>query len=285
METVEKKVDLVDDKPQVVNADLRKFNKTEQMVTKAVDALKGCVAVDNAESCELALQTLKEAKTVENAIEKKRKDLVKPFNDSVKKINNHAKELVEKLPIEISRVKQLVVDYQTEEERKEAEARKQARIQQLTNLGFVQGDGYYSYDGNLIIVLSNIENFEENAWINLITETIGKIEMINNSKLQAKEQELEEVAFFGNDEQLSETINEVETLATKTISVGEVGPVAEATKVKGITKRWVFEVTDAHLVPREYLVVDEKKIREAVSTGTRLIPGVRIYQESGLTIR
>ena len=50
-------------------------------------------------------------------------------------------------------------------------------------------------------------------------------------------------------------------------------------------KRWTFEVSDANAVPRDYLTVDEKKIRAAVRDGIREIPGVRIYQETSISIR
>lgn len=54
-------------------------------------------------------------------------------------------------------------------------------------------------------------------------------------------------------------------------------------KVAGISMRetWKFEVLNEDLVPREYLSVDESKIRrvvQALKAGTR-IPGVRVYPE------
>lgn len=52
------------------------------------------------------------------------------------------------------------------------------------------------------------------------------------------------------------------------------------------TKRWTFEVIDAAKVPREYLMVDEQKIRAAVDVSqVREIPGVRIYQTEGGHVR
>lgn len=58
--------------------------------------------------------------------------------------------------------------------------------------------------------------------------------------------------------------------------------VAEAPKVEGVQMRkvWTFEVESVALIPAEYLVVDEKKIRQAVRDGVRDIPGVRIFKES-----
>jgi hypothetical protein len=44
-------------------------------------------------------------------------------------------------------------------------------------------------------------------------------------------------------------------------------------------RSWKHEVTDESLVPRHYMAIDEKKIREAIDMGLRELPGVRIYEE------
>ncbi len=88
---------------------------------------------------------------------------------------------------------------------------------------------------------------------------------------------------------------DVSTPALRT-AVNDVG----STQLKSV---WTFEVTDVSLVPREYLVVDEKRIRAAVSSGVRDhladgveatakdaeraafgIPGVRIFQTTQLAV-
>lgn len=49
--------------------------------------------------------------------------------------------------------------------------------------------------------------------------------------------------------------------------------------------RWTFQITEPSLVPREYLVVDDKAIRRAVLAGQRSIAGVHIYEEEELATR
>lgn len=60
----------------------------------------------------------------------------------------------------------------------------------------------------------------------------------------------------------------------------------EAPKVSGITTRevWKFEVMNPALVPREYLMVDEKKLGGVVRSmkGDTNIPGVRVYPDKSL---
>lgn len=55
---------------------------------------------------------------------------------------------------------------------------------------------------------------------------------------------------------------------------------------KNIRMVWDFEITNPNLIPREYLVVDEKAIRTSIiNNGTREIPGVRIFQKEQLNLR
>lgn len=49
--------------------------------------------------------------------------------------------------------------------------------------------------------------------------------------------------------------------------------------------KWQFEITDPTQIPVEYLMVDEKKIRQAVKDGVREIAGVRIFEEKTAVFR
>jgi len=59
------------------------------------------------------------------------------------------------------------------------------------------------------------------------------------------------------------------------------------TKVGNVATRkvWAFEITDSALVPRQYLVIDDKAIRSAIQAGAREIAGVRVYQKEELVVR
>lgn len=52
-----------------------------------------------------------------------------------------------------------------------------------------------------------------------------------------------------------------------------------------VRQEWKFAIEDASAVPREYLTVDERAIREAVKNGVREIPGMRVYQETKTIFR
>lgn len=50
-------------------------------------------------------------------------------------------------------------------------------------------------------------------------------------------------------------------------------------------KRWTYKVVDLQKVPRRYLCLDTKAINEEIRIGAREIPGLEIYQETGVSFR
>ncbi len=52
-----------------------------------------------------------------------------------------------------------------------------------------------------------------------------------------------------------------------------------------VQKRWTFKVLDVADVPRAYLVLDEKAVREAIRQGVREIAGLEIFQDESLAVR
>ena len=56
-------------------------------------------------------------------------------------------------------------------------------------------------------------------------------------------------------------------------------------KAMTVKSRWVFEITDPDLVPKEFWVIDEKLIRESINAGARSIAGVNIYEDKIVSIR
>lgn len=63
---------------------------------------------------------------------------------------------------------------------------------------------------------------------------------------------------------------------SKTMDVGDGKVIAK--------KAWTFRIVHAGEVPREYLSIDEKKIRAVIKAGIRNIPGVEIYEEESLAV-
>ena len=54
---------------------------------------------------------------------------------------------------------------------------------------------------------------------------------------------------------------------------------------EGVRNVWTFEVQNLANVPREYLMLDEQKVRQAIRSGERSISGLMIYQKQQTVYR
>ena len=106
---------------------------------------------------------------------------------------------------------------------------------------------------------------------------------------EAARKEREKLAARAAKAEQSGKVEKAEQLAAAAASVAAPIMQREVPKVAGIKTRevWLFEITDAALVPREYLVVDESRVRrvvQALKADTK-IPGVRVYADKSLASR
>lgn len=282
-------LELIDDKPDEVKSDLRKFNKAEQAVNLVITELSGIKEVMDQAGVDHAMEVMKKAKTVENTIEKKRKDLVEPYNAEVKRINGYAKDLMRKIPPAIDGVKTVLLTYQKNEEKKAKDKRTAERKVQLSDFGFVlDGDMWVHADQCIkSVVWQNVlADTDPTQWTFIIEGITKDLESAKQAATAALQQQKEGAAFFGDTEEtaaIDQQISQLQTTPTPAATSSYSS--FSAGKVRGLTKRWTFEITDISQVPREFLQVDEKKVKEAITAGTRSIPGVRIYQDESITLR
>ena len=52
-----------------------------------------------------------------------------------------------------------------------------------------------------------------------------------------------------------------------------------------LQNRWTFELEDLAMVPADFLMLDEKKVRAAIKAGVREIPGLKIFEQKSMAIR
>ena len=108
---------------------------------------------------------------------------------------------------------------------------------------------------------------------------------------QQRQRELEEKAKAENVEPVKVEIPDVDPELSKPVEVTPeiinvpTGPTRTAEGTGSVAKRWKHRVVDADQVPREYLMVDEKKIAAAVKDGIRSIAGVEIYEDQEVRFR
>lgn len=290
------KLELIDDTPDVVKMDLRKFNRAKQKVGIAVAAIKAITIINSKEGADKMMLLLKDGADVEKIIEAKRKALGDPYRLETLRINACAAEIVKDVAPAIIYGKGLILGFHQTEAAKAKKERGEARERNLREIGFV----YFPADEHAMTLAYYWDAITEtkvfgNEWLELSDEgwflllqrvTIAREAKRNEtmSKLQTK---LAGADFFGDEEAaaaVKEEIQEIKAAPAAAISYGG-GGYSSAPATKGLTKRWVFEVTDPSGVPREFLQVDEKKIREAVAAGTRAISGIRIYQDESISLR
>jgi hypothetical protein len=105
-------------------------------------------------------------------------------------------------------------------------------------------------------------------------------------KLRAEQEAKMAVASKFEDELLLEQAvkidEKIEKIESKSIKTG---PVKSEFSTLSVSKKWVFEIEDATQVPLRYLSPDEKKIKAAVDSGLRDIPGVKIYEKETVISR
>lgn len=101
----------------------------------------------------------------------------------------------------------------------------------------------------------------------------GAIEAANEIKVEAEEY-------------AKEVIQEAEEVVIPYDNVKPIETITRTTsgKTAGTRRVWTFREANIALVPGEYLMVNEKKVKEAIARGVREIPGLEIYEEDQLRI-
>jgi len=182
----------------------------------------------------------KQVKNFEKLVEERRKEIVGPLNDEVKRVNAYAKSIIEPLSKAETHLKRELLSWDKvlEEERtkKRLEAEELFRQQQAA--------------------------------------------------LAAAEEKLKVDDLFGNDPKmfLKEASLDQAKIEVKQELVENLKE-ADSIKVSGVQKFWTFEVVDESLIPREYFELKPSLIRAAITAGKREIAGIRIFQESRMSIR
>lgn len=221
--------------------DLQGFDKLKAEITLFVKPISE-IKVKDKDSMDHALAVGGNIKAMQKRIEDRRTEMVKPLNERVKAINTYAKEIAGPL------------------DQSETLVKNQLRAHE--------------------IVLDK-QRREEQAKLEA-AQRKAEQEAAEKARQQQEQQETAAMFMEEPEAKMAEATAQAETSRVekeiKTDFKSKAAAVA-SNKVAGAKKVWKFEITDATLVPRQYLIVDEKLIRQAVSVGLREIAGVRIYED------
>lgn len=261
-----------------------KFDDYKREAARIASEAKA-LAVQDQGSLNIAVMLGGNAKKIAKAIEAKRKAIILEPNEFVKGVNGICKMITESLEEAELITKQKIKQHNAKVELERLEAERKAKEATEALQRKLQAE---AEEANRKAAEEARKRVEEEQRIKREKEEAEARER------GAKKAEMEALAKKQEAERL-DAIRKAEEDAAKNAVVAPtvVAPVVqEATRVtrtesgSAFSKQpWVFEVTDPAAVPREFLSVDEKKIRDAVRMGVREIVGVRIYQDTQINFR
>lgn len=240
-----------------------------QAVTAEVASLEtfaATYAVETAAQYQHGAEDLKRVKAAQKKLEETRTSLTKPINESLRRLNDFFRTPADRLAAIERTIKAALTRFADEQERLRREEQRKAEE----------------------AARRERERLAEQA---------REAERKAREKAEAERKAAEEAAAAGRAEEAAKlqaraaateakAAEKVEAIETRAAAV--VAPIIqrEAPKVAGVATRevWKFTVTDPALVPREYCVVDEARIRKVVAAlkGDTTIPGVRVYAEKSI---
>lgn len=239
------------------------FNKYLSRI-KQMAADAQAVEVKNEDSLKFVVALGGEARKIAKAIEMKRKEIIADPSDFIKQVNNFAKQFTEHLNSIEAIAKRKVSDYQYQQElerRKREEAARKAAAELQEKLR------REAEEANRKAREEATRKAEEEARARAASEA----EIAAAKKKAEEEAKAREV--------VAPVVQEPIVPKESNVTRSESGVAAYQRKT------WTFEIKDERQIPREYLKVDESKIRDAIKMGAREIVGIRIYESSTTVFR
>lgn len=231
-----------------------------------LEAYAASYHVTTAEQYQAGADDLKRVKAAQKRLEETRTGLTQPLNEHLRRLNAFFKAPADKLVMIERAIKGALTRFADEQERirreeqrkaEEAARRERERLEAQAREAERKAREKAAADRAAAEAAAAAGRAEEAA------------------KLAARADATE-----------AKAADKVEALEVRAATV--VAPVVsrETPKVAGVATRevWRFEITDPSLVPRQYLVVDEAKVRRVVQAlkSDAGIPGVRVWSERQL---
>lgn len=231
-----------------MSTELQQFDKLKAEVSAFVQPTFA-IKVSDKNSSDNAMDAARQVKSFFKRVEDRRKELVGPLNDRVKEINEFAKKITEPLRLSENHLKNELAGFERVLEKERQEKIRAAEEEKRRKEEELRAQSAASK-----------------------TDEDDFASMFKSSDDHKREEIEQQVA----QERGEFEINKDHQKAVKAI---------ETQKVSGARRIWKFEVTHDGDVPREFLSVDEIKIRKAIAGGLREIPGVRIFEDVSIAVR
>lgn len=253
------------------------------------------------EDTQVATIILKDCQTTEQDLEAKRLEITKPINDFVKEVNVLFRETATPILTAKNTVKTKILTYNQEQEKirlaeeQKRFAEEQARLRRLEAERIererIEKERREAEEKKLKDEQERLrkldeERIEKELQAQKVSEEEQKKmreeadkqrlerEKLENEKLEIERQKREaeeERRKIEEEKKLMEEKRIASELAEKKIS---------ESRVRGIVKRWSWEIVDEAQIPKAFCSPDSKKINEAIKAGIRKIQGIRIFEAS-----
>lgn len=266
------------------------------------------IIVSDAHSCDHAITLGGIAKAITKDIETRRKKAIADATAFITDVNAFCKTITDPLKEAEASTKKKAGDFQIAAEREkrrleEIAKKEAAELQEKLRRETEEANKKAAEAAMLQAEDETRQRLSKEAEVNeqrdKDEETRRKLIAFENEtseeELAAEAKRLAEIAAANKakaDAEAEATINEArEAARIKAESVALAAPViltpiisqkqpirTESGTTSYQVKTYKFEIVNANIVPLEYLIPDEKKIKSAIDAGLRYIPGINIYE-------
>jgi len=242
-----------------------RFRDAEDMIAGRLEMSKA-LSVTDEDSLKMAVAIVGEAKKAIRSIDDHKKNLpeYKEAKGFVDKVNSFVGDLKDRLGMIVNNLDPRVVQYNA---RKELERRQREEAQRRAAEDLQKKLDAEAAEANR----KAAEEAKAKA------EAEARARKASEAEIEAARKKAEEEA--KRNEIVAPQVQAPITPKQDTTVRTETGTTAFS------KKPWKHEIVDVKLVPREYCVVSDSRIRDAIKQGVREIPGVRIYQETKMNYK
>lgn len=296
-----------------MSAPAQEVEKLAEVTAEVATVVEQARAIDvrTPDEASFATAFLSRIATAKRQGEAARRFLVDPLNEHVKRINAQFKETAAPLDEADQVVRQKVLTYQREaqrqaaeeqarldaerraaEEAAEAERRRLAEEAARAERNAAEAEARRREE--MAAARSErrreIGDMSDEQLAELAASPDAPVEDGNMAveEIQSRKnaREAQEAAAKARQEAEEAQQREIAAKSAPAMAVAAPAPLAAANGSASVRKEWkVVEIVDEKLLPREYWLIDHAKLNKVVKAGVREIPGVRIEQAEGLSVR
>lgn len=252
--------------------ELKNFDSLAAEITLFV-APTAQITITDLRSADEAINAVKVIKQLSSELDRKRKELVAPLNNKVKEINAYAGTLG--LPLERAEqsIKAKLAAFEVEQEKKQAEARAKLEAEKRA----LEAEAERKRQEALAAAQAKLEEQ---------LDTDDEVScMFGCTDEESEEAKAVAVAEVQRELAVADAQIEREKVSSLIDIQGKSWELDQH-RIKGARKAWKCELIDINQVPKEFLIItlNQNMVLASARAGNTNIPGVRLYQETSISV-